>query len=217
MLERFRKKTPSSPHPKPRFLAFLLCALILPSVAVVLVAVAGMVSQESAMEAAVRSYVQDLAESMAYHLSSDARLWSLPYDLLGDVTRYPFFSWGPSIPGWVALISPEGRVIMASPGAMNIATIWRKDLPIGTATRVEDKQGAQYTLAIYPLTRGDGYVIAAVSWSQLLGGIVQVGRMWPALIVLMTLGSFWAIHLLWSRLVLPLQSLVAEIDNFSVG
>ena len=217
MLERFRKKAPSRPHPKPRFLAFLLCALILPSVAVVLVAVAGMVSQERAMEAAVSSYVQDLSESMAYHLSSDARLWSLPYGLLGNATRYPFFSWGPSIPGWVALIGPEGRVIMASPGAMNIAAIWRKDLPIGTATRVVDKQGAQYTLAIYPLTRGDGYVVAAVSWDQLLGGLVQVGRMWPALIVLMTLGSFWAIRLLWSRLVLPLKSLVAEIDNLSVG
>ena len=58
-------------RPRAHFLAFLLCALILPTVAVLLVAVAGMVSQECAMEAAVSSYVQDLAESMSYHLSSD--------------------------------------------------------------------------------------------------------------------------------------------------
>ena len=99
---------------------------------------------------------------------------------------------------------------------MNIAAIWHDNLPIGTATRVEDKQGAQYTLAIYPVSRGQGYVVAAVSWDQLLGGLVTAGRLWPVLIVLMTLGSFWAIRLLWSRLVSPLQALVAEIDDFFI-
>lgn len=202
---------------KPRFLAFLLCALLLPSVAVALAAVANMISQEKAMEAAVSSYVQDLAESMAYHLDSDARLWGLPRGLLGDMARYPFFSWGPSIPGWVALIGRDGKVIMASPGAMNIAAIWRKDLPVGTAVRVADKYGAQYTLAIYPLADRDGYVVAAVSWGQLLGGLVTVGRLWPALILLMALGSFWAIRLLWRRLLLPLKSLAEEIDGLRVG
>ena len=200
------------------FLAFLLCALILPSVAVVLVAVLGMLSQEKAMEAAVSSYVQDLAENMAYRLSRDTRLWSLPFNLLGDVSRYQsFFAWSPSIPGWVALIGVDGEVVMASPGAMNIAAIWRDNLPIGTATRITDKQGAEYTLAIHPLTQGEGYVIAAVSWDQLLGGLVKVVRMWPALIVLMTLGSFLAIRLMWSQLVQPLKSLVAEIDSLRVG
>ena len=195
----------------------LLSALILPSVAVVLLAAFALVSQEKAMEAAVRSYVQDLAESMAYRLSSDAKLWELPPEFFGDTTRYRIFSWGPSIPGWVAHIGADGKIIMASPGAMNIAAIWHDNLPIGTATRVEDKQGAQYTLAIYPVSRGQGYVVAAVSWDQLLGGLVKAGRLWPVLIVLMTLGSFWAIRLLWSRLVAPLQALVAEIDDLRVG
>ncbi len=213
MLNRLRRGVL---RPRSHFLAFLLCALIFPSVAVVFVAVAGMVNQERAMEAAVSSYVQDLAESMSYHLS-ETRFGALPYDFLEGITRYPFFSWGPSIPGWVALIGVDGKVIMASPGAQNIATIWRKDLPIGTATRVEDRQGAQYTLALYPLARGNGYVVAAVSWDQLLGGLVQVVHMWPALIVLMTLGSFLAIRLLWSRLVRPLQSLAAEIDDLRLG
>ena len=200
------------------FLAFLLSALILPSVAVVLVAVAGLVSQERAMEDAVSSYVQDLAESMAYHLGSDsnAEVWS--FSMLSEFTRYPFFSWGPSIPGWVALISQDGNVLVASPGAMNIAAIWRKDLPVGQAVRVEDRQGSHYTLAVYPVKgRSGGYVIAAVSWANLLGGLVGVVRIWPLLIMLMALASFAAIKLLWSRLVTPLQALVAEIDNMTLG
>ena len=38
-----------------------------------------------------------------------------------------------------------------------------------------------------------------------------------ALIVMIALSSFFAIRLLWSRLVVPLQSLVAEIDNMTIG
>ena len=203
-------------RPRANFLAFLLCALILPSVAVLLVAVAGMVSQERAMEAAVSSYVQDLAESMSYHLSSDSEVWS--FSMLSDFTRFPFFSWGPSIPGWVALIDNNGRVVIASPGALNIAAIWRNDLPIGQAVKIEDRQGAQYTLAVYPVKRtGGGYVVAAVSWRQLLGGLVGVVRVWPILLVIIALSSFIAIKLLWSRLVNPLKFLVSEIDNMTLG
>ena len=203
-------------RPRAHFLAFLLCALILPSIAVVLVAVAGMLTQERAMEAAVSSYVQDLAESMSYHLSSESDVWT--FQMLSDFTRYPFFSWGPSIPGWVALIDQQGRVIIASPGAMNIAAIWKQDMPVGKALKVSDKKGAQYTLAVYPVKRsGGGYVVAAVSWSQLLGGLVSVTRIWPILIVIIALASFVAIRLLWSRLVTPLKSLVAEIDNMTLG
>jgi len=140
--------------------------------------------------------------------------------MLSEFSRYPFFSWGPSIPGWVALISQDGNVLVASPGAMNIAAIWRKDLPVGQAVRVEDRQGSHYTLAAYPVNvkgRSGGYVIAAVSWANLLGGLVGVVRIWPLLIMLMALASFAAIKLLWSRLVTPLQALVAEIDNMTLG
>ena len=168
------------------------------------------------MEAAVSSYVQDLAESMSYHLGTDTDVWT--FQMLSDFTRYPFFSWGPSIPGWVALIDQNGRLIIASPGAMNIATIWRPDLPVGQAVKVSDRQGAQYTMAMYPVKRSSGgYVVAAVSWSQLLGGLVGVTRFWPILIVVIALSSFLAVRLLWSRLVNPLQSLVAEINSMTLG
>lgn len=205
-----------SVKPKSHFLVFLLCALIFPSAAVVLVAVAGLVSQERAMEAAVSSYVQDLAESMSYHLSGNSDIWT--FSMLNDFTRFPFFSWGPSIPGWVALIGQDGRVIIASPGAVNIAAIWRNDLPVGKAMRVEDREGAQYTLAVYPVQRpSGGYVVAAVSWKHLLGGLVGVVRMWPVLVMVIALASFAAIRVLWSRLVVPLKALADDIDSMTLG
>lgn len=169
------------------------------------------------MEAAVSSYVQDLAESMAYRLSSEVRLWEFPMDVFSASPRYRIFSWGPSIPGWLAYIDGEGRILMSSPGATNIAAIWRPDLPIGTAVRVDDKDGYEYTLAIYPVDQGRGYVVAAVSWDHLLGAVVRSGRLWPILAVLTTLGSFVAIRMLWRSLVSPLRDLVAEIDDLRMG
>ena len=213
MFEGLRKKFSSS---KSHLLAWLLCALVVPSAAVVFVAIGGMVSQERAMDEAVSSYVQDLAESMSYHLASDSEVWS--YTVLSEFTRLPFFSWGPSIPGWVALIGQDGRVIAASPGAMNISAIWSNSLPVGHAVKVEDKEGAIYTLAVQPVKRrGGGYVIAAVSWTQLLGGLVGVTRIWPALIVIIALSIFVAIRMLWRFLVVPLQSLASEIENMTLG
>jgi signal transduction histidine kinase len=190
---------------------------MLPPVAVLMAAAFAHFSQEQAMEAAMSSYVQDLAESISYRLSSDIRLWNFPSELFLPAGRYRIFSWGPSIPGWVAYINNDGKVIMSSPGASNISTIWQQALPIGSAVRVKDKEGNQYTMAIYPVGQGRGYVVAAVSWNRLLGGLVRVGRLWPVLIVLMSMGSFWAIRLLWRRLISPLKGLAAEIDDLRMG
>ncbi|MDR1731212.1 MAG: sensor histidine kinase [Synergistaceae bacterium] len=169
------------------------------------------------MEATVSSYVQDLAEGMAYRLSTEGRSWSLPEEPFLSSTRYRVFSWGLAIPGGVAYIGADGRIIMSSPGTSAIAELWKPGLPMGTAIRVEDKVGHQYTMAIYPMDQGRGYVVAAVSWDQLLGGLVRVGRPWPVLIVVMSLGSILAIRLLWRRLISPLQGLVAEIDDLRMG
>jgi signal transduction histidine kinase len=190
---------------------------MLPPVAVLMAAAFAHFSQEQAMEAAVSSYVQDLAESISYRVGSDIRLWSFPSELFLSAARYRIFSWGPSIPGWIAYINNDGKIIMSSPGAANIASIWQQALPIGSAVRVKDKEGNQYTIAICPVAQGRGYIVAAVSWNRLLGTLVQVGRLWPVLIVLMSTGSFWAIRLLWRRLISPLRGLAAEIDDLRMG
>jgi signal transduction histidine kinase len=190
---------------------------MLPPVAVLMVAAFAHFSQEKAMEAAVSSYVQDLAESMAYRLGAEVRLWDIPGAPFSAGVRYRIFSWGPSIPGWVAYINNEGKIIISSPGAINLAALWQQNLPIGSAARVNDKDGQQYTLAVYPVDQGRGYVIAAVSWDQLLGSLVKIGRLWPFLIVMVSLGSFWAIRLLWRRLISPLKGLAAEIDDLRMG
>jgi signal transduction histidine kinase len=189
---------------------------MLPPIAVLMAAAFAHFSQEQAMEAAVGSYVQDLAESVAYRLTNESRV--LRFSGLGGEILLPhrIFSWGMSIPGWVAYVNEDGKVILSSPGARDITSVWRRSLPIGAAEKVRDANGGEYTVAVYPVY-GHGYVIAAVSWDRLLGNLVRVGRLWPVLIVLLSLGSFFSIRLLWRCLLSPLRGLVDEIDDLRVG
>ena len=195
-----------------------------------MVAALALFSQEQAMNTAIGSYVQDLAESVASRLSVEVRSWpwNTPWQqnlwdiYLSSAMRLRnwnrIFSWGPSIPGWVAYIGDEGEVFMSSPGAENIAELWRKDLPVGVAARVQDQEGRQYTLAKHPLyPMGQGYVVAVVSWDSFLGNLVRIGRLWPGMIALASLGSFWAVRLLWRRLIAPLKGLAADIDALRMG
>jgi signal transduction histidine kinase len=190
---------------------------MLPPVVVLLVAAFAHFRQEEVMDATVSAYVLELAEGAAYRLNSEIHLWNLPEKPFSSNDRYRLFSWGPSMPGWVARVDNEGKVLLASNGVADIQSLWRQNLPVGIAVRVKDEEGRQYTLAIQPLRKGQGYVIAAVSWDFLLGNLVRVGRLWPVLFSALSLGSFWAIRLLWCRLIAPLRGLAAEIDDLRMG
>ena len=126
---------------------------MLPPVLVLMVAAFAHFSQERAMEAAVSSYVQDLAESMAYRLNNTSP-WNVPRNAFWPPEiRYRIFAWGPSMPGWVAYVGGDGKIILSSPGAVNIGAMWRQDLPLSSAVRVKDEKNREYTMAVYPVDR----------------------------------------------------------------
>jgi signal transduction histidine kinase len=187
---------------------------MLPVAAILTAATVAHFSQERAMETAVASYVQDLAESVAYRLDNAIH----PWNFTGEFQSHNrILLWGPTMPGWIAYVNNEGKIILSSPGGELIADIWRRNIPVGAAVRVRDKENHQYTMAAYPVEQGQGYVIAVISWDRLLGRLVKVGRLWPFLIVLISLGSFWAIRLLWHRLIAPLKGLASEINDLRIG
>src|SRR5690554_3714607 len=96
-------------------LLVLVLAVTLPTMAVLIVSSFAMIHQEWAMEAVTRSYVEDLAENVASWLNLDTPMWG------GDsfaslIKKLRVFSWGPSLPGWVAVVTADGKILMASPG-----------------------------------------------------------------------------------------------------
>jgi signal transduction histidine kinase len=189
----------------------------MPALAVLLVSGFGLMQHEWAMESVARSYVQDMAENVASRLAgADTRKWGSELTSI-EIRRFRVFTWGPSLPGWVAVVSADGRILFSSPGADNLAAIWRPNIPIGRAVEIKDREGNLYTIAVNPVSGGDRYVIAAVAWDQLLGPLVRVGRLWPILILLMAVGILLALWALWKWLIVPLRDLVEEIETLRWG
>jgi len=198
-------------------LLIITFAILLPALAVLLVSGFGLMQHEWAMESVARSYVQDMTENVASRLAgAETRKWGSELTSV-EIRRFRVFTWGPSLPGWVAVVSADGRILFSSPGADNLAAIWRPNIPIGQAVEIKDREGNLYTIAVNPVSGGDRYVIAAVAWDQLLGPLVRVGRLWPILILLMGVGILLALWALWKWLIVPLRDLVGEIEILRWG
>lgn len=198
-------------------LLIITFAILLPALAVLLVSGIGLMQHEWAMKSVARSYVQDMAENVALRLAGlETRRWGSELTSV-EIRRFRVFTWGPSLPGWVAVVGADGRVLFSSPGAGNLAAILRPNIPLGRAVEIKDREGNLYTVAVNPVSGGDRFVVAAVAWDQLLGPLVRVGRLWPLLIVLMSIGILLALWALWKWLIVPLRDLVDEIETLQWG
>ena len=138
-------------------LLFIIFALMLPSFAVLLVSGIGILQHEWAIRSVARSYVQEMAENVASRVATSEPLgWGMELSMLG-IHGFRVFTWGPSIPGWVAVLHADGRLLFSSPGA-DIAVVWRPNIPIGRALRSRIKTGILY-LAV-PRPGRERFVIA---------------------------------------------------------
>lgn len=139
-------------------LLIITFAILLPALAVLLVSGFGLVQHEWAMESVARSYVQDMAENVASRLSlGDSRRWSSDLTAV-EIRRIRIFTWGPSLPGWVAVVGSDGRILFTSPGAGDLQAIWRLNIPIGRAVEIKDEEGNLYTVAVNPVKIGRAHV-----------------------------------------------------------
>ncbi len=190
---------------------------MLPAFAVLLVSGIALMEHEKAMKSVARSYVQEMADNVASRLlGSEVRRWGREYPP-ENVRSFRIFTWGPSVPGWVAVINSQGRILHSSPGAEKLTEIWRPDISLGNAVEIRDRRGALYTLAVYPVSGGERFVVAAVAWSTLLGPLTRIGRLWAILVGLMAGSILVALLALWRWFLVPLRALVGEMESMNWG
>lgn len=196
-------------------LALLLVSILVPSLAVLVVSGVSLFQHERAMEAVARSYVEDLAQTVASRMEDGLRgsgYLSPTMRLMG----VRLFTAGLSMPGWVAVVDAEGAVITASPGVEILTKIWRPEFPLGRAFEVRRPGEDTYTVAAYPVGRGF-FVVAAVSWKQLLGPMVHFSHLWALLVGSLGVAGLLAVIPLWRWLVRPLRCLEEEVSTLQWG
>ena len=202
-----------------RLLAVLTFAILLPSVSVLLTAGVGIYQHQRAIQAVARTYVQDLAESTASRVEMG---WGLTDSFFSaKPPSQPwgnrFFAGGVGIPGWIAVLDSHGRVVMSTPGAQILAKLWQPQMPLGQALETKDEEGEAFTVAVYPAGSTGLFVIAAVSWKELLGAMLRFGLLWPILVGLVGLAGLVGVYALWKAVISPLKSLEEEVSSLEWG
>ncbi|MFA0887576.1 MAG: sensor histidine kinase [Synergistales bacterium] len=202
-----------------RLLAVLTLAILLPSVSVLLAAGIGIFQHQRAIQAVARTYVQDLAESTASRVEMG---WGLTESLLSAKPPSRFwgnrlFSQDVGVPGWIAVLDSQGRVVMSTPGAQILSELWRPQMPIGRAVEAENRAGEAFTVAVYPAGDTGLFVMAAVSWKDLLGPMLHFGLLLPILVGLVGLAGLVGVYALWKAVIFPLKSLEAEVSSLEWG
>ncbi|PIE53780.1 MAG: histidine kinase [Dethiosulfovibrio peptidovorans] len=191
-------------------------ALLLPTVAVFLTAGIGIVHHEQAMDRVMASYVENLAENVASRVHHQDSEWLFPSPLIKMLRQLQVFEWGPSLPGWVAVVDGDGQILLASPGAeATFLRLWREDIPIGRAVDLADDQGQRYTVAVWPAA--SVFVVAAVAWDQLIGPMVRATRLWGLLMLAVVGTAVVSGAILWRWAIGPIKSLSDELSDLRWG
>jgi signal transduction histidine kinase len=196
-------------------LILLTVAILLPSFAALVIGGLGMIQHKEAMEVVAQSYVEDLAQNVAGQIEAGWKTGS-GFARLERMIRVHRMNFDFSMPGWVALVDSGGRLLISTPGAGILANLWRREIPIGTAVDIESADGDRFTLAAYPAGETGWFVIAAVSWRELLGPMLAFNR-WPLFVGITGLLGLLSVYALWRWLVSPLRFLESEVSVLKWG
>lgn len=202
---------------KRHLLILLTVAIMIPSFAAILLGGVGFVQHEKIMERVAKSYVVDLAGSVASRLEMGwSRSGSFPLNDRERYWRLRQITWGLSIPGWIAVVDINGNILLSTAGAEVLPTLWNKGIPVGAAVETTGQGGERFTLAAYPAGETGWYVVAAVSWDKLLGPMLRFNR-WPVLVGLIGFLGLISVLALWKWLVSPLRILGNEVSTMQWG
>lgn len=208
---------------KRNLLVQLTIAIFLPSLGAFVLAWVGYCQFERTMESLASSYVQNLARGAA------ARLESQQWDLRTDGTWRPkqyrshieglddFVLDDMNVPGMFAVFDSDGNLIYGSSKLPVLSQVWDQPISASVPQKIRASDGEYYTIAVYPILQRDLYVVAAVSWNNLLGPMVSLTTVWPFIMGILGLIGIFSVFVMWQKVILPLKDLEEEVSSLKWG
>lgn len=208
---------------KRNLLVQLTIAIFLPSLGAFLLAWVGYCQFERTMEGLAGSYVQNLARGAA------ARLESQQWDLRTDGSWRPkqyrshvegledFVLDDMNVPGMFAVFDNDGNLIYGSSKLPVLSQIWNQPISASAPQKIRGSDGEYYTIAVYPILQRDLFVVAAVSWANLLGPMVSLTTVWPFIMGILGLIGIFSVFVMWQKVILPLKDLEEEVSMLKWG
>ena len=207
---------------KKHFLLLLMTTVTLFTAATFLISVHAFRTQESAMDSMMRSYVLDLAENFSATASFMGRGQPQRHRPQGmpGMMRFRMLSADPALQspeaGGILVVSKEGRIVSASPGAERLLPLWEGSVPDEAPREARDVKGDSYYVVVRPLQDGN-FILAAVSRTYLLAPLTGVWKTWIVSAMTASAVVFFGMLLLWYWLAVPLRGIAERLGNVEWG
>ncbi len=177
-------------------------------------------TQESAMDSMMRSYVLDLAENFSNTAAFTGGRGQAQRHGMPGMMRFRMLSADPALQspeaGGLLVLSREGRVISATPGAERLLPLWKGSAPDEAPREALDAKGESYYVVVRPLDNGN-FVLAAVSRTYLLAPLTGVWKTWILSAMTTSAVVLAGMLLLWRWLAVPLRGIAERLGNVGWG
>lgn len=183
------------------------------SLSIAALAAAGYVffAQERLLESVLLPYVRDMVQALTPDFAGRGRGH-------GDGQGHHLLASGPSIPGSrILILSPEGQVRGASPGAREMTDLPLKDLMKNREGYERATHGGRDYIVLWKLTGAGDTAFFFIPREKLTASSTGSHRLLTGLLLVLTLALLTLAVALWCTLVAPLRKIAEDVRKLRWG
>ncbi|MDR1875902.1 MAG: sensor histidine kinase [Synergistaceae bacterium] len=196
-----------------RILLLMVSAVIFLVLLAFFVAGYAFFAQERLVESILLSYVQDMVRSLSYELAFEKGHHRESYE------EHHFLAAGPSLRGGLVLVlSEDGAIRGASPGAMELSDLPLKEIVDNgdNYLRITHK-GEEYIAVWHTVENTLDKVLFLISRQDLLTSAENPYRLLAGILLVLAAGTLGLAWGLWRYLVSPLRKMAADVGALLWG
>jgi signal transduction histidine kinase len=196
----------------------LISAIMLLVLSALLVAGYTLLAQERMLESVLVSYVRYMVRSLSEEIQFEREFGNNGHSGHMRRSRHHLITSGPSLQGGVILIvSGEGRIISASPGAGELSGLF-DDVMNSEKNYLNIKHnGVEYIAAWSSLENTRGRVFFVIPREKLLAYTANSHRLLIGVLLALVVGITVLVWGLWRYLVAPLRKMVSDVNALRWG
>jgi signal transduction histidine kinase len=202
-------------------LPFILIIILVPVLSVLVFSGVGIYKQQHALVVMSQRYAEGLSRSIIQEeIGIPGESTLSRHRRLGLYLK--MLTLGPPVPGWIAILGPNGVKLQGSPGSIitpAIAEKVNKALTTGemqTMTVYSDRRPPS-AAAIRPYPDGMRAVVVVISHYLVPGAMMRAIQFQPLMSIGVSFIALLGIFLLWRWCVMPLRRLASRVETMQWG
>lgn len=212
-------------RPKRSLLVFLTAAILLPTVASLLLAWWAFRQFKRSIDYLAVSYVQNMGQVVARRIATpqgEEAFYKNGLRDLEEIEQEASIKNNSSpigfaqVPGIYAVLNEQGNVLFCNRGSSFLGALNHTKLEIGRPKNALFTNGKFYTFAVYRARQGR-FLLVAIDQKELVGKLWNYSYLWPFLMGLNAVLSLCFLYLMWHMVIKPLKKLYEDVSELEKG